>query len=327
VLVLSYVHGVSVFDLRQLGPVPTPAVLHMGRQLADALDAIHHASDEWGQQLGILHRDVTSGNVMIGDDGHARLIDLGIARSYESQAARTRTGCMRGTLRYIAPELFDGDDPSPQSDLWALGIVLLEAALGRPVWRGNDAEVISGITAGDPLKLLPGEFLDGRVARVCRWLLQKDPDMRPQRGREVAALLSMSAKDFDDPRAVAQQWVQLALDDALVSIDEKASRSTRELMQHASRVYTDARSSRGDNDRLSPTRMHQARVPRDVSIETDVWFETTEVAESPRETARMRPAAAPPRHRPAHEAILAYAEHLRAFEAARYDTSGEIPLR
>lgn len=129
----------------------------IGRQIADALDTIHECTDEQGKRLGVLHRDVTAGNLTVDVDGCARLIDLGIARSRESRAMRTETGMLRGTLRYLAPELFDAGQQSAQSDLWALGVVLWEALVGRPAVTGSDIVAMGRICTGLLMALEPGE--------------------------------------------------------------------------------------------------------------------------------------------------------------------------
>jgi serine/threonine protein kinase len=318
VLVLSYVHGVSLYDLRPNGPMPTAAVLRIGRQLADALDAVHQTTDETGQSLGVVHRDVTAGNIMLGDDGNARLIDLGIARSSESRAARTRSGCMRGTLRYIAPELFDGEAPSPQSDLWALGIALLEAALGRPGFVGTDAAVVQKIIDARPLELLPGEWLDQRLLKALRLLLQPDPANRPTRARDVAALFSMYEKDFGDSQSIAASWAARALDEEHVTAEPADDDETRALLAHASRTYFHDADAREREERRLEASIHSA--------ETEMWGGATD----PQRFAGPPTIVEPPRELTPHEAILSYASQLRAFECGappeRHITSSEFSI-
>ncbi len=191
VLATVYVPGATVLDLRQKGPLPAAAVARMGRQIADALAAIHECTDEGGRLLGVLHRDVTGANVLVDAVGDARLIDLGIARSRDSRALRTQTGMLRGTLRYLAPELFDVGVHSVQSDLWALGVVLWEALLGRPAVQGSDAVTVGRICVGDVMALEEDEQPDPRLVRAIARLLQRRPGDRPRRARDVAAIFSM----------------------------------------------------------------------------------------------------------------------------------------
>lgn len=95
--------------------------------------------------------------MIVDVDGCARLVDLGIARSRESRAMRTETGMLRGTIRYLAPELFDAGQQSAQSDLWALGVVLWAALVGRPAVTGFDIVAMGRICTGSLMALEPGE--------------------------------------------------------------------------------------------------------------------------------------------------------------------------
>jgi serine/threonine protein kinase len=212
VLATVYVPGATVLELRQRGPLPAAAVARMGRQIADALAAIHECSDEHGRPLGVLHRDVTGGNVLVDGAGDARLIDLGIARSRDSRALRTETGMLRGTLRYLAPELFDVGVHSVQSDLWALGVVLWEALLGRPAVQGSDAVAVGRICVGDVMALEEGERPDPRLVRAIARLLQRRPGDRPRRARDTAALFAMVQRELaDDGKDALARSVDAAL--------------------------------------------------------------------------------------------------------------------
>jgi serine/threonine protein kinase len=186
----------------RFGKVSVSVVARIGRQLADALHALHSATSDDGAPLAMVHRDVTPSNIILGIDGDARLIDLGIARSAESRADRTGTGFLRGKVKYLAPELFSSPAYSPASDVWALGVVLMELALGRSAVRGGRAEAVARIVAGRLLELEPNESLDPRLHRVLARLLEPDPARRPN-AKETSVLFSMMEKDFGDTRAAA----------------------------------------------------------------------------------------------------------------------------
>ncbi len=212
VLVTAYVPGVTLIELRRVGPMNPVVVCRLGRQLAEALDAIHDAKDLEGRPLDVLHRDVTAGNCLIGHDGRARLIDLGISRSAESRALRTETGLLRGTLRYLGPELFDGGHYSAQSDLWALGVVLWEALLGRAAVTGSDAVAVGRICSGNLMTLDEGEDAEPRVSRAIAQLLRRNAVDRPRRAREAAALFAMLEKALPgDADELAQALVWRAI--------------------------------------------------------------------------------------------------------------------
>lgn len=194
VLVTAYVPGTSLLELRRYGPLPAVVVCRLGRELAEALAAVHAAADDAGHPLGIIHRDVTAANCLVGHDGHARLIDLGIARSRESRALRTEAGVLRGTLRYFAPELFDGGSYSIQTDLWSLGVALWEALLGRVAVVGNDGLAIQRVCAGQVMDCDAGERPDPVASDAIRALLRRHPDDRPRTATEAAAILGSAER-------------------------------------------------------------------------------------------------------------------------------------
>ncbi len=196
VLVTAFVPGVSLLEIRAVGPLPPAVVCAIAQELGLALDALHHAIDDNGVPLGVIHRDVTAGNCLLGHDGHARLIDLGIASSRENRALRTETGLLRGTLRYLAPELFDGGRYTVASDIWALGVVLWEVLLGRSAVLGTDAVAVNRICSGSIMVLEENEEPHPFVAAAIGRLLEKDPALRPQRGNDVAALFARVEKDL-----------------------------------------------------------------------------------------------------------------------------------
>ena len=104
-------------------------------QICDALDAAH--------RLGIVHRDLKLDNVMVLDDPPGRdlvkVLDFGLAKQVgELDPRATGTGIVVGTPRYIAPEVAVGGDMSPAADVYAVGVILAELVLGRPLWESNN---------------------------------------------------------------------------------------------------------------------------------------------------------------------------------------------
>jgi serine/threonine protein kinase len=203
VLVVDYIPGVPLDVLIRSGKVRTPVVLRIARQIASALGALHSATDEDGVSFAMVHRDVSPSNIILGLDGDARLIDLGIVRFRGKQASKTEQGFLRGKVKYLAPELFKTSVYSPQSDLWALGVVVLELALGRSALRGGRAESIARILDGRLLELDQGEALDPRLHEVLRKLLAVDPAERFLDAREAEALLARLEGSFGDTRTLA----------------------------------------------------------------------------------------------------------------------------
>ncbi len=185
VIVIAWVDGTSLRELRDgVGPLPPAMIARVGEQISDALSTLHHLKDNSGRSLEILHRDVTPGNILVDRAGNACLIDLGIARSVLSTSTKTAVGVVRGTFRYLSPDLFSGKSYSWMTDLWALGVTLFEAAVGRKAVEGNEHEVFSGIMHGKLLQLRAGETLHPALRYVFDGLLVADAEARRFRDPE-----------------------------------------------------------------------------------------------------------------------------------------------
>jgi serine/threonine protein kinase len=140
-LVMEYVPGGSLADRLSASP-PSAQVLDVEALAQALLDALAHIHD-----VGIVHRDVKPGNILLGTDGRARLTDFGIAQP-DDATQLTQTGLVLGTLKYLAPEVLQGKPATVASDLYAAGVVLREAAAADP--RPALANLISALTGPAP---------------------------------------------------------------------------------------------------------------------------------------------------------------------------------
>ncbi|WP_437957516.1 serine/threonine-protein kinase [Sorangium sp. So ce119] len=211
-LVMPYVEAVPLAALiagaAGAGERLPPAVA--SRVVADVLaglHAAHEARDLQGRPLEVVHRDVSPRNVLVGADGRSLLIDFGIAKAAR-RAAATRSGVLKGTFSYMAPEQLRGArDVDRRADLFAAGAVLHEALTGCRLFDGDDeASVLLGILADDieaPSARAPG--VPPELDRVVLRALAQDRDERfptaadflealeralpPAPAREVAALV------------------------------------------------------------------------------------------------------------------------------------------
>lgn len=126
-LVLERCDGGSLADVLADGPLGPEAAARLGADLADGLAHAH--------ARGVVHRDVKPSNVLIGDDGSAKLADFGIARLDDSTSL-TGTGFTVGTAAYLAPEQARGDPVGPAADVYSLGLLVLELATGHRAFEG-----------------------------------------------------------------------------------------------------------------------------------------------------------------------------------------------
>jgi len=130
-LVMELVRGTTLADCCLGEPLPPERVAAIGTQLAAALAHVHAS--------GVLHRDLKPANVLLAADDRVLLADFGIARLVQQHAV-TETGHTMGTAAYLAPEQVKGEPVTPAADVYALGLVLLEALTGRREYPGTPAE-------------------------------------------------------------------------------------------------------------------------------------------------------------------------------------------
>jgi len=179
-VVLELVEGESLSTLLERdGPLDARAAAQIGAEVADAL---YHAHTR-----GVIHRDVKPGNVLIGTDGHARLVDFGIARLLgEALERTTQTGMVMGTLRYMAPEQLSGEEVGPRVDLYGLGALMYEMLTGSPPHPGASPSALLQELADGPPAM---DGMDPTLAAVVTACLQRRPDDRPRHAGEVAKAL------------------------------------------------------------------------------------------------------------------------------------------
>ncbi|MET8449072.1 protein kinase [Streptomyces sp. NPDC005209] len=165
-LVTAYVPGPTLQAvLDQVGPLPMDTLTVLAAGLAEALAAIH--------QAGVIHRDLKPANIIIAEDG-PRVIDFGIARALDGTAL-TQTGFQIGTPGFLAPEQLTGGALTPAVDMFALGVVLSQAAGGAPFGYGASAARHYRVVHEQPDLTGVPDQLRGLVA-AC---LAKDPRHRP----------------------------------------------------------------------------------------------------------------------------------------------------
>jgi serine/threonine-protein kinase len=191
-LAMEYVHGEALSKLimraRKRGEKVPPAIgMTIVCEMLQGLHAAHEAKDENGQPLGIVHRDVSPQNVIVGIDGVARVIDFGIAKAVTSTDS-TRVGQVKGKLPYIAPEQFNGDPATRLSDIYAGACIAWEVLVGRRLFDGDSDQAVAARILHAPIDP-PSAFaedvppaLDAIIMRG----LDRDPTKRFQTAREMA---------------------------------------------------------------------------------------------------------------------------------------------
>lgn len=200
-IVMDYVEGGSLAELRkELSAIGRAMELRLAvRIILDALaglDAAHEQTDGDGKKLGIIHRDVSPHNVLVGCDGRVHLTDFGIAKA-ESRVQVTRSHEVKGKLAYLAPERVDKRRTCTiQSDVFSMGVVLWECVAGRRLFRAEGAaEVIDEVARG-PIPRLEqiGAAVPKPVSDVIARALARDFATRFATARDFASALETSVR-------------------------------------------------------------------------------------------------------------------------------------
>jgi eukaryotic-like serine/threonine-protein kinase len=251
-LVMEYVQGESLSRLHRAAiakkeRVPLKVAVAIISGVLHGLHAAHEAKDEKGHPLGIVHRDVSPQNVLVGADGVARVLDFGIAKA-KGRLYTTQDGRVKGKLAYMAPEQLRSDPVDRKSDIFAASIMAWELVTGKRLFEGDSEGATITKVLLDPIptpssvfaKASEGvssvdlgqnwEALDAIIMRG----LERDPKKRFDTAREMANQL----EEVVQPATVAQvgNWVESVAAEALhartarVQEIESGSSDTRQNM-------------------------------------------------------------------------------------------------
>ncbi len=233
-LVMEYIAGE---DVRRLSKrvaaagqtLPLGVILRIIADAAAGLDYAHKGRDSKGVPLGLVHRDVSPQNVLVGFDGAVKLIDFGVAKA-AGRAQHTATGILKGKFPYMSPEQAEGLEVDARSDIFALGIVLWELLTNKRLFKGDT------------------DVMTQRLVKLCQVPppSQLDPSLPPELD---ALVLKALAKKVDD-RFVDAGAFRLALEEFAMrnAIPASSAHLVAFLQPHyADRINLEANSSSLDD--------------------------------------------------------------------------------
>jgi serine/threonine protein kinase len=211
-LAMEFIEGTDLRSRLLKEQIAAAEAVEIARQVAEGLAYAH--------ERGVVHRDIKPGNIMLNEQGQAKIMDFGLARMRAADH-KTSTGMVLGTPRYMSPEQISGQPVDSRSDIFSLGIVLYEMLTGTRLFSGDDmAQVTHQITEFEhvpPTRQVPGlpAMIDFVVARA----LKKDPAVRYQDARELAGDLATCAAELRSreditPSGEASRTVRLEADKA-----------------------------------------------------------------------------------------------------------------
>ncbi|HEY3468135.1 MAG TPA: serine/threonine-protein kinase, partial [Amycolatopsis sp.] len=182
-LIMEYLNSTSLAAvLQERRTLPPTEVARIGAQVAAALREAH--------AVGIVHRDIKPGNILLAGNGTVKITDFGISRAKDDVTV-TKTGMIAGTPAYLAPEVAIGGDPGPESDVFSLGSTLYAACEGQPPFglSENTLSLLHAVAAG---QIIPPRQ-SGPLASVLAVLLHPDVQHRPT-AEECEELLAAVAR-------------------------------------------------------------------------------------------------------------------------------------
>ena len=198
VIVMELLEGKSLKERIREGPISTDELLNFGVQVSDALEAAH--------AKGIIHRDMTPGNIFVVGSGRVKILDFGLAKVLPLHVAEDRpeeesltlVGVIPGTTSYMSPEQVRGEEIDARSDLFSLGVVLYEMATGKRPFVGKNRVVLMNAILNErpfpPSEVNPS--LPTGLDTIIAMALEKDRERRYQHAADICADL----KQLKEPK-------------------------------------------------------------------------------------------------------------------------------
>jgi serine/threonine-protein kinase len=219
-LVMDYIEGEALskliraersrnacIDLRVVSKVIT--------DMLSGLHAAHQAKGDDGRQLGVVHRDISPQNVLVGSDGVSHLIDFGVAKA-AGRIQTTREGQLKGKLAYMAPEQIFAGKVTSATDIYSASAVLWEAIVGRRLFTGTDANLMYSVLSG--IVPAPGELVEG-LPKGLDEIVLKGLEREPLKRFATAAEMAEAIEEIIPPASCREvaKWTQKVAAEALQS--------------------------------------------------------------------------------------------------------------
>ncbi len=271
-LVMEYVEGATLQALQadaHAAKVSTPPAIALGIMIPalHGLHAAHEATDDDGRPLGLVHRDCSPHNLMVGRDGNTKVLDFGVARA-RGQTHVTSGGELWGKFGYLAPEQIHKVAVDRRADVFAAGIVLWELLTGERLFREqglSEAGVIQRVLS----KVVPAPSrsnpsVDWRLDAVVLRALERDPSKRFESAREYA--LALEAAVPQATGSAVASFVERVSSERLTQLAELRADVRRRSIGAASKAISlHARTLRADEPTLSACPLPLSERPRETS--------------------------------------------------------------
>ena len=222
---MEHIEGQPLQDVIRSKELSPDQVINLTIQLCEGLSKAH--------QAGVIHRDIKPSNIMIDTDGHARLLDFGLA-TVAGTDKLTKTGSTLGTVAYMSPEQATAKEIDSRSDIWSLGVVLYEMLTGwLPFGSGNDHSTVYSILNEEPTPI--SEKREGEsepLEQVVAGLEAESDGDRIER-EEVAKIVQKAVMELGGRQRLAVGWYK-PVDERWQSLDKLENLTVEELAQKIS---------------------------------------------------------------------------------------------
>lgn len=282
-LVMDYIDGVTLASaLTAVATLPWKQRVELAtRVILDALAGLHAAhelTDDDGAPLGIVHRDVSPQNILVGADGVGRITDFGIALA-ASRIAASRPGMIKGKPAYMAPEQITAGQVDRRADLFAIGIILWESLTGQRLFSGDTemAVMMQVMSKEVPRPSAVAPSVPESLDEVCMWALSREINDRPATARVLSGALEAAAVENNllaSSHEVSELLAKTFRDDfaarrALIRDHARTSDAVRSLKTASSGTPRPAT--------LSAPRVQPAIVGDELTLQTPTGFSGTSI--------------------------------------------------
>jgi serine/threonine protein kinase len=216
--------------------IPVPVAIHILTHAAEGLHAAHELKDDNGAYIGLVHRDVSPQNILVGHDGLTKMVDFGLAKATALGDGATRAGQLKGKISYMAPEQIRGDPLDRRADVFALGVVLYAVTTGKhPFRRESEGATLFAISAPEPAPA-PSRFMSypAELEAVLMKSIAKDPDKRYGSALEFARALEQTLPEPE--RAHGGERVAVFIKGLLGAQHEQQKAALAEALRRADRA-------------------------------------------------------------------------------------------
>ncbi len=216
--------------------IPIPVAIHILTHAAEGLHAAHELRDDKGTLVGLVHRDVSPQNILVGYDGFTKMVDFGLAKATALGDGATRVGQLKGKISYMAPEQVRGEPIDRRADVFALGVVLYAVTTGKhPFRRESEGATLFAISATDPAPA-PSRFMTypPELEAVLMKAIAKNPNERYSSSLEFARALEQTLPEPE--RAHGGERVSVFVKALLGTQHEQSKTALSEALRRADRM-------------------------------------------------------------------------------------------